>query len=175
MIQTNWYVITGGPSSGKTTLIEHLARKGFLVAPEVARDYIEELLAKNYTLADLLQDSKPLQRGILAIALKRERRLQTEQLMLFDRGTTDSLGYFDYYNIDASHVKHTCQRLRYKKIFYCQQLPVVNDEIRIEDNNAAQKIGEHIYQAYINLGYQLIELPAVPVEQRLELILSHLE
>ncbi|MHC4071894.1 MAG: AAA family ATPase, partial [Planctomycetota bacterium] len=28
-IQTNWHVITGAPCSGKTTLIDQLADKGF--------------------------------------------------------------------------------------------------------------------------------------------------
>ena len=28
-VQTNWYVITGTPSCGKTTLIDQLAAKGF--------------------------------------------------------------------------------------------------------------------------------------------------
>ena len=62
-----------------------------------------------------------------------------------------------------------------KKIFYCHQLPVIEDHIRVEDNNTAKKIGESIYQAYLNLGYQLIDLPAVSVEERVKLIFSHLE
>ena len=35
-VQTNWHVITGAPCSGKTTLIEQLADKGFKIFPEVA-------------------------------------------------------------------------------------------------------------------------------------------
>jgi predicted ATPase len=40
-VQTNWHVITGAPSSGKTTLIDQLAAKGFRTVPEGARLYIE--------------------------------------------------------------------------------------------------------------------------------------
>jgi len=174
MIQTDWCVITGGPSSGKTTLITHLANAGYLIAPEIARKYIEQLLATNHTLDDICHDTRQLQRGILAIALQRERHLQPNQLIFLDRGTTDSLGYFDYYQIDARHVTQSCRHTRYKKIFYCHQLPVVEDDIRIENNDSAKQIGELIYQAYQNLDYELIELPAVSVEQRMEIILGHL-
>ncbi|RUR05331.1 ATPase [Legionella sp. km772] len=175
MIQTNWYVITGAPSSGKTTLINQLALQGHTIAPEVARDYIEGLLANNHTLEMIQQNNRQLQRGILAIALKRERRLQTHAPIFFDRGTADSLGYFDYYQLEAQHMKQACQHLRYKKIFYCHQLPLIQDEIRVEDNETAKRIGELIYQAYTNLGYQLIELPPVPVEERIQMILPHIE
>ncbi|KTD34908.1 ATPase [Legionella moravica] len=174
MIQTNWYVITGAPSSGKTTLINQLATSGYTIAPEVARDYIEGLLESNLTLDNIKQDNLRLQRGILAIALKRERRLQTNQLIFFDRGTPDSLGYFRYYNINADQVTHSCQRIRYKKLFYCHQLPLEHDAVRVEDDSSALKIGELIYEAYDHLGYELIELPAVSVEQRMSIILSHL-
>ena len=50
MIETNWCVITGGPSSGKTTLINYLANQGYQIAPEVARSYIKKLLGQNNTL-----------------------------------------------------------------------------------------------------------------------------
>jgi predicted ATPase len=175
MIETNWYVITGAPSSGKTTLINQLAQQGYSIAHEVARDYIQGLLTNHYTLEDLKRKNSQLQRDILAVALKRERRLKTQQLIFFDRGTVDSLGYFNYYQLEAQHIKHGCERLRYKKIFYCHQLPVVDDHIRVEDTNTAIKIGRSIYRAYVNQGYQMIDLPAVSVEQRVKLILSQIE
>jgi predicted ATPase len=175
MIQTNWYVITGAPSSGKTTLINQLATAGYSIAPEIAREYIEQLLANNHTLADIRRDTHQLQRGILAVALKRERRLKPNQLIFFDRGIADSLGYFHYYNLDTDHITKAFHQTRYKKIFYCHQLPVEYDAVRVEDNLSAKKIGELIYEAYIKLDYQLIELPAVPVEQRMEIILTHIQ
>jgi predicted ATPase len=39
----------------------------------------------------------------------------------------------------------------------------------------AQQIGEHIYKAYQELGYSLIEIPAVCVEERMEMIMGHIE
>ncbi len=36
------YVLTGGPSVGKITVIEILAKRGYKILPEVARMIIEE-------------------------------------------------------------------------------------------------------------------------------------
>lgn len=174
-IQTNWYVITGAPCSGKTTLINQLAQLGHRIAPEVARGYIEQLLANNHTLEDIQHNNHQLQRGILASSLKRERHLQMDDLIFFDRGTADSLGYFHYYELETTRVMHTCQHLRYKKIFYCHQLPIIHDTVRVEDNFIAQRLGELIYKAYNDLGYQLIDLPAVSLEKRIAIIMAHIK
>ena len=44
--ETNWYVITGAPSSGKSSVIRELENLGYRVVHEVARAYIEEELKK---------------------------------------------------------------------------------------------------------------------------------
>lgn len=38
---TNWYVLTGGPSSGKITTVTLLRRRGFTTTIEHARHYID--------------------------------------------------------------------------------------------------------------------------------------
>lgn len=174
IVQTNWHVITGAPSSGKTTLINQLAYQGYTIIPEIAREYIANLLASSLSLDEIQNNNRQLQRSILAKGLKRERLLKPNQLLFFDRGTADSLGYFNYYQLDATPMPRSCNYYRYKTIFYCHQLPIEQDEIRVEDNEAAKKIGAHIYQAYLSLGYRLIELPAVSVQERIALIAPYL-
>ncbi len=174
MMQTNWYVITGGPSSGKTSLVNRLAEVGYTTAPEVARPYIEELLAKSHTLHEIYQHNEQLQRDILAISLKRQRRFVPEDLIFFDRGTPDSLGYFRYYQLNAEQMLHGCKRMRYKKIFFCEQLPMIQDEVRIENNQTAKQISLLIREAYLHLDYDLIDLPNVSLDERLNILLTHI-
>ncbi|HAT6977591.1 TPA: ATP-binding protein [Legionella pneumophila] len=176
MIQTNWYVITGGPSSGKTTLINHLAELGYKTAPEIARFYINQLLShEKKTLQEVKHDIHWLQRKILNIMLRRERNLPKDDLIFFDRGTPDSIGYFRFHHLDEAHVVRACQYLRYKKIFFCHPLPVIPDSIRDEDDLTAKKISDCIYDAYADLNYPVIELPATSIKERLEIILSHID
>jgi predicted ATPase len=42
MTNPNLYVVTGGPGTGKTTVLRELERKGFPCVPEVARQLIQE-------------------------------------------------------------------------------------------------------------------------------------
>jgi len=45
-VQTNWHVLTGAASSGKTTLINMLADKGYETVPEIARQFIDREMAR---------------------------------------------------------------------------------------------------------------------------------
>src|SRR5690554_1815606 len=38
----NFYVLTGGPGVGKTTLLEELERRNYEIVPEIARELIKE-------------------------------------------------------------------------------------------------------------------------------------
>ena len=42
--RNNFYIITGGPGSGKSTVIDALGKVGFLCADEVGRQIIQEQL-----------------------------------------------------------------------------------------------------------------------------------
>ena len=49
MQKSNFYIITGGPGGGKTSLLESLALKGYNYIPETARHIIKERLSKGLT------------------------------------------------------------------------------------------------------------------------------
>jgi predicted ATPase len=174
MIQTHWYAITGAPSSGKTTLINAIADLGYKTAPEIAREYIEKRLSEALSLDDIKKNANQMQRDILAISLKRERHLNKDELIFFDRGTPDSLAYFKYYNLNSHTLEHDCQHRRYQKVFYCHPLPLVKDNVRVENNQSAHSIGTLLMEAYVHLGYTLIELPPISTQERLQIILSEL-
>jgi hypothetical protein len=62
-VQTNWHVTTGAPSSGKTSLIDQLANKGFRTVPETARVHIEKEMARGRTIDEIRESAEALERG----------------------------------------------------------------------------------------------------------------
>ena len=166
---TQWMVVTGPPSSGKTTLIEALQAKGYLIGPEVARELIIECMQKNTS-----QKIEVFQRQLLAITCRREHMLDTQQMIFFDRGIPDSIAYFKYNHLDIKDAIQASRFRHYKKVFYCEGLPVIHDEVRRETNAAAEQIGRLILEAYRFLNYHPIILPVLSVEERMHLILKNI-
>jgi predicted ATPase len=174
MINTNWIVITGPPSSGKTSLINRLEKKGYLVCPEVAREIILYSMHSGQLKHRFARDSLALQREILSITLKREHMLSAEQQIFFDRGTPDSIAYLQFHGFDIGPAIKASHFRRYLKVFYCEGLPVVHDGLRLEDDNIAKDIGRKIIDAYTLMQYPLIFLPPVSIDKRLKIILDEL-
>lgn len=170
MKQTQWIVVTGPPSSGKTTLIDALQEKGFITSPEVAREMIVECL-KHRTHSKI----ETFQREILAITCRREHFLDIEQRIFFDRGIPDSIAYFNYNHLNPKDAVRAARFRRYQYVFYCEGLPVIQDGVRKESDEAAQVLGQLILDAYRLMEYEPIILPVLSVKDRLELILKNID
>ena len=88
-ILTNWCVITGGPGSGKSTVINKLASLGYTTIMEIARAYIESRVLAGENVSDILSDQKTLQQTLFFKVLQIEKHLDVEELIFFDRGLPD--------------------------------------------------------------------------------------
>jgi predicted ATPase len=170
MKQTKWIVITGPPSSGKTTLIDALQAKGYIVCPEVAREMLMECM-KHHIPSKI----EAFQRQILSITCRREHFLDTKKTIFFDRGIPDSIAYFRYNALNLKDAITAARFRRYHKVFYCSGLTVIPDGIRKENDETARYLGELILDAYELMHYKPIILPVTSVEERLEIILKNLD
>ncbi len=175
MQETKWVVITGPPSSGKTSIVDALEAQGYLICPEVAREIICYSLGSPTLEHRLPRNSLALQREILAITLRREHRLPLDQRIIFDRGAPDSIAYFKFHHFDPKLAYKASEFRRYDLVFYCEGLPFVQDQIRIENERIAKDIGRRIKDAYQSLGYPLHILPPISLQHRLEMIMKHLQ
>lgn len=173
-IETNWYVITGGPSSGKTTLLEHLKAAGYSIVPEAARTLIDREVAAGKTIQTIRADEIAFQRKILQIKLELEERLSHDERMFFDRGIPDSIAYYYFYGDDATDIIKASLKRRYKRIFFLEQVPFEKDYARVESPAIAQRISDLLRAAYQDLGYEVITIPLRPVAERAAMILKYL-
>src|SRR5258708_28338808 len=96
MQSNNWYVLTGAPSSGKTTLIQELEKMGYKVAYEWARIYIDQELARGKTLEQIRRNELSFQHQILKLKVEFEKKLEPKDTVFLDRGIPDTTAYLKW-------------------------------------------------------------------------------
>ena len=170
---TQWRVITGAPSSGKTAVICRLERLGCSVVHEAARALIEEELKKGQTLQAIKADALRFERRILYRKVEIEVQLRTEDRVYLDRAVPDSIAYYRFEGLDSSEPERYSRLVRYHRIFFFDRLQFAADAVRSEDDQSAEMLERLLERSYLDLGYDLIRVPVMPVEQRAKWVLAH--
>lgn len=173
-VNTNWCVITGAPSSGKTSVINELVRRGYQTEPEVARDLIEDCLQHGMKIEEVRARNDWLQNEILRLKLDRERKQDPNQLVFLDRGIPDSLTYLRIAGLDLSAARNASREFCYRAIFIFDRLSVVKDGIRTESDEIAHQIDLALEQDYRDLEYNPIRVPVMSIIDRADFILKTL-
>ena len=173
--QTNWVVITGAPSAGKTTLIEQLANKDFNIALEPARLYLDQEFAKGRNILDIRKDQKKFQHTFLELQLNMESQLNPGDLIFLDRGIPDQFTYCRIAGLDPNKFVKECFHNRYKVVFILVPLPFDKDGYRDPEAEIVDYFDKWITRDYQALGYKTIRVPVLPTHQRLMFVLDHLK
>ena len=90
-------IITGAPSTGKSTLIEALSAAGYRVSKERARHVIEEQLSEGGNALPWI-DNSAFSKIVLDLQLRDLKTAPEHDLTFFDRGIPDVLAYFKFHN-----------------------------------------------------------------------------
>jgi predicted ATPase len=170
------YVLTGAPGAGKTTLLRTLAGRGHDVVAEAATDVVATLLR------DGVADPTRVPDFTARIAvLQRERRLAADRrgsaVTLYDRSPVCTLALARWLDhpVPAELREELAEIARdavYQvPVFWVQPLGRIEatpvrrisyaDSLRFADVHA---------EAYRELGFELIEVPALPVALRADLV-----
>lgn len=171
-VQTNWHVITGAPSCGKTTLIHLLADKGFQTAPEGARLYLEREIARGRTIEEMRTNEVALQRGIKDMHLEVERGLQANDCIFLDRAVPDCLAWYRVFGLNPNAFLRECFHYRYASVFMLDRLPLQLNGLRYKDNALQDFTEEWHTRDYSALGYSVVRVPVLPPEERLSFVLD---
>ena len=171
-------VFTGGPGSGKSTLIRELIGMGYAVSPESGRAIMQQQMAieghglpgKNLLLYAELMLARDMQSYLYP---------QTDSGPVFyDRGIPDTIGYLRTIGEEvAAHFFQAVRLYRYhRKVFLFP--PWV--EIYAQDSERKQPFEEAVRtcdameSVYADAGYEVVEVPKAPVMQRVAFVLSEL-
>ncbi len=169
-------IVTGGPGSGKTTLIEALAATGRQVQPEAGRAVIrrqqiidgQALPWRDRALfAELMLDRDLEAHGMSAAA---------PGIVFHDRGLPDLVGYLELCGLaPPDHFLTAARERRYaRRVFIAPVWPEIfgQDAERRQDLEEARRTHEAMRAVYPRFGYELVELPKASVEVRVAFILD---
>ena len=178
MEKPNLFVITGGPGTGKTTLLKELETRGYACVPEVARQIIQEQVRSAGIALPWgdreLYASMMLERSVEAF----RRSAPLAKAMFVDRGLPDTLGYARLIGLkDDRAIRRACKEHRYaKKVFFAPEWKEIykTDAERKQDFAEASKTAEVLRQVYSECGYEVLELPKVSAQKRAEFVLGTL-
>ncbi len=169
-------VITGGPGTGKTSIINELKARNHVCLDEISRevtlkareDGIEQLF-----LTQPLLFSELLLKG-------REKQFQEAanahtEIVFLDRGLPDVLAYMDYIGDSyPNSFVDSCKTNQYDMVFILEpwQEIFTSDSERYENFDQAVKIHHHLLNTYERFSYKLWDVPFAKVEERADFILN---
>ena len=172
-----FHVITGGPGSGKSTLIEALGRRGFAHSIEAGRAIIQDQVAIDGP-AQPGRDPLAFAELMLSWELRSYRAAAVQSgHVFFDRGVPDMVGYFRLLGRPApSHVTRAAERFRYnRRVFLAPPWPAIftQDAERKQTPEEAVRTCEAMVGAYSSCGYELVTLPLASVDERVRFVLAN--
>lgn len=166
------HIITGGPCTGKTTTVSALRDRGFRTIDEASRLLIEEQLKSGGDLVPW-KDLHGFNVAVTDRQLEMEARV-TDETHFLDRGVIDNLAYCEWGKIDPpGNLKDASKQTDYHTVFLLEPLPhMENDDVRKETPEDRALLHTLLKKHYEAHGYQVVEVPPWPVQERVEFILK---
>ena len=169
------YIITGGASSGKSTLLAELGARGLYTVEEAAKEIILHKQQKGVGEPWLEHD---FQDKILDLQIEKEAKIPVDtEIALIDRGLHDSLAYYHYRDQEIpKKLLENILKCDYEKIFFLEPLKFFEKgKYRFEKGmNEAVRIAELIKKTYLNMGYEVIMIPPFSVKERADMVLEYI-
>lgn len=172
-------IVTGGPGSGKTSLIEALRARGYSCSLEAGRGIIQDQVAIE---GPALPWRDPLLFAELMLSWEMRSYHEVEHAagpVFFDRGVADVLGYLRLLGLPVpEHVRKAATTFRYNPIVFVAppwREIFQQDNERKQDFNEAVRTYEALVATYGALNYRLVELPCCSIEERVRFVLGHIK
>ncbi|SDS14640.1 Predicted ATPase [Formosa sp. Hel1_31_208] len=175
-MNTKRIVITGGPGTGKSSIINELTKRDFTCFEEVSRQVTLEARKDGI---DQLFLTQPLLFSKLLLKARTQQFIDATSvdanLVFLDRGLPDVLAYMDYVKSDyPNDFTEACKQHVYDKVFVLSpwQEIFVSDSERYENFGQAVEIHHALLDTYHRFNYQLVDVPFGNINSRADFILE---
>ena len=170
-----FYVITGGPGAGKTSLIEALRSRGYDSTVEAGRAVIQDQVAID---GRALPWRDPLHFAELMLSMDMQSYRLAEQSVgpvFFDRGIPDVLGYLRLMQIPVpEHMQNAARVFPYNHVVFIAppwREIFQQDQERKQDFDEAIRTYDVLVETYKSHNYELVEFPRTPIQDRVRFVL----
>lgn len=177
IVKNNYVVLSGGPGSGKTSLLHALREKGFGIVEESGRAIIRERLEKHLSPRPSPLDFalQMFQQDIAHF----HTNLESDRIIFFDRSFLDSCALLKQVLPDGfNYYQHVMDSCRFSNSVF---ITPPWEEIYHTDSERDQTFEEatqtfHLMQDwYASQGYRTVLLPRAGVVKRVEFVLKELK
>ena len=174
----NYFLLTGAPGSGKSTVLHELRRRGYRGVDEAAR----QIIAEQRTIGgNGIYDRDPslFHELILSRSIAQFHAYIYSEFgdapVIFDRGIPDSIGYGLLFGLDVQPAEAAAKIWRYNATaFFLPSWPEIyaTDEDRRMSVDDARAFGENLRVIYLRAGYTVVDVPRGSAAQRVDFILD---
>ncbi len=175
----NFFIISGGPGAGKTTLVDTLDMRGFTTVAETGRAILGEQAAIGGGAAhgnDMAAFcAEMLKRGIADF----EREKAGDEPVFFDRGIAELVGYCRLVGLPVLEgLQQAVEVYRYNTLVLLAppwREIYRRDHERSQSWDEAVRAYEAVRDAYDEAGYETVEIPRETVGRRVRFVLAEVD
>lgn len=172
---TDWVVITGPPSSGKTTLVQSLKSAGHAVSPDSTRALLAEVAAEGRRPEEF-RFADDFQPRTLAAMEASEARLDPTHRTYLEYALPCNIAFHRTESLPLTPgLAEAARRWRYRSVFILDPLPWEGDSLRVEDETYQREVHRHMHDVYVEHGYTPHAVPVLSIPDRLAFVLGKVQ